>query len=197
MLSHGSGVSTHCHRPGGHGDLAPVLGQIPPSSLGRGLGSHREPSSSVKPEPPECASAARAPFSPGDGWWVGAVGSGAAMGSHSAPGSQADTSLLLSLLRSSTWRMTRTGSRLSCSAARALSPKTTSRSSHTREYHPTRQATIPIPNLQQAGVVPHVGKLSHRDGGVSASATTARGDRRQQHTHVPPKIQPSHRAATE
>ncbi|KFO58970.1 GRB2-related adapter protein [Corvus brachyrhynchos] len=32
---------------------------------------------------------------------------------------------------------TETGTRLSCSAARALSPRTTSRSSHTRKYHPS------------------------------------------------------------
>lgn len=168
MLSHGSGVSTRCHPAGG-------------------LGQQQAPASSGTPNPRVCQHCQNPPFPQG---MAGEV----FMGSHSAP----DTSLLLSHLRSSTWKMTRTGTRLSCSAARALSPKTTSRSSHTRKYRPSSRATIPIPEgLPRARGVPHVGKLSHGAGvcllGQSASATTAQGDWRQKHT---PKIQPSHRAAT-
>lgn len=66
MLSHGSGVSTHCHRPGDAG--AWLMAQIAASALGRGLGQHQAPPSSaqVTPNPP---GRVRAPFSP-RGWLV-------------------------------------------------------------------------------------------------------------------------------
>lgn len=170
--------------PGEHRGLAPVLA-VPGTDFtlfpGQGFGTTPGSSQLCDPKPPRVCQHCQSPLFH-RGWLVGLVGSGAAMGPCSAPlpgnGSQAETSLLLSHLRSSTWKTTRTGTRLSCSAAKASSPKTTSRSSHTRKYHPTNQATIPISKgLPRARVVPPVGKLSHRDGvclpDQSASSTKA------------------------
>lgn len=102
----------------------------------------------VPPNTPNHVTFVKLPFSPSFSGGRGVWGSS---GGPTQPltlwdGGRANASLLLSHLRSSTWKMTRTGTRLSCTAARASSPKTTSRSSRIRKYHPTvwgREARSP------------------------------------------------------
>lgn len=87
MLSHGSSASTHCHRPGGHRGLACVLA-APGTDFTlfpkRGFGTTPSPFQLCDPQPPGVCQHCQSPLFPRGGV-VGVVGSGAAMGTHSAP----------------------------------------------------------------------------------------------------------------